>query len=134
MTISEQAISHSIFLSKLSGEIEAVLFDMDGVLVDSIPLHVQAWNSTMTDYGLPPLDHAAYINALGRTNMDMIARFLDRQSIELPLETRREIVNLKEDLFRSKIRAEAKIMPGRFLAFQLRHRRRGLRLARGRCG
>lgn len=112
MTISELAGNHSIFLSKPASEIKAVLFDMDGVLVDSVPLHVMAWNTALTSYGLPLLDHAAYMTALGRTNMDMIVRFLGRHNIELPLETRREIVQAKERFFRSNIREEAQAMPG----------------------
>jgi HAD superfamily hydrolase (TIGR01509 family) len=31
--------------------IKAVLFDMDGVLYDSMPNHVQAWSETMTEIG-----------------------------------------------------------------------------------
>ncbi len=32
--------------------IKAVLFDMDGVLYDSMPLHVKAWHDTMLEFGV----------------------------------------------------------------------------------
>jgi HAD superfamily hydrolase (TIGR01509 family) len=112
MTISERAANLSVFLSEPASEIEAVLFDMDGVLVDSVPLHLRAWNAALADYGLPLLDDAAYRTALGRTNMDMLVRFLDRRNIELPPGTRRQVVQAKEHFFRSRIKGEAQAMPG----------------------
>jgi len=112
MTTSDRALSHSIFLTNPRREIEAVLFDMDGVLVDSVPLHVEAWNTALGEYGLPPLDYSAYMTALGRTNMDMIVRFLGRNNIELPMSRRRELVERKEQFFRSRIRDNAQAMPG----------------------
>lgn len=112
MTHSERAPSHSIFLTNVEREVEAVLFDMDGVLVDSVPLHVKAWNATLGEYGLPSLDYGAYMTALGRTNMEMIVRFLGRNQIELPLPAQKEIVESKERFFRSRIKDEAQAMPG----------------------
>ncbi len=108
----ERAANRSIFLSEPACEIEAVLFDMDGVLVDSVPLHVEAWNTALAYYSLPPLDRPAYVTALGRTNMDMIVRFLGRYGLELPLERRREIVQVKERYFRSEIKDKARALPG----------------------
>ncbi len=108
----ERTPNGSIFLSEPPGEIEAVLFDMDGVLVDSVPLHIQAWNSTLADHGLPLLDRAAYLTALGRTNMDMIGKFLGRHGLDLSLESRREIVQSKERIFRFSIKEQAQAFPG----------------------
>jgi len=112
MMTLEQVSIHSVFLSKPKAEIEAVLFDMDGVLVDSIPLHVTAWNTALGDAGLPPLDHAAYMNALGRTNMEMIVMFLARHNLQLPFANRRELVDAKERIFRARIKDEARALPG----------------------
>ncbi len=105
-------LKHSIFLCEPAAKIEAVLFDMDGVLVDSVPLHIKAWNTALGEAGLPALDFAAYMTALGRTNMDMIVMFLRRHNIELPVDGRRQLVDAKERIFRSKIKEEAQALPG----------------------
>ena len=36
----------------ITGRLKAVLFDMDGVLFDSMPNHAYAWSHAMTEYGL----------------------------------------------------------------------------------
>ena len=36
---------------KLEG-FKALIFDLDGTLVDSMPLHVAAWQQTAPEYGL----------------------------------------------------------------------------------
>ena len=43
--MSVEMEKHSIALMEPKREIEAILFDMDGVLADSIPAHSTAWNS-----------------------------------------------------------------------------------------
>ena len=32
---------------------DALIFDMDGTLVDSMPLHLDAWEITSAEFGLP---------------------------------------------------------------------------------
>jgi mannitol-1-/sugar-/sorbitol-6-phosphatase len=44
-------------LGQLADEVfEAVIFDMDGTLIDSTPAVVRAWNTWTSEYGLPPID------------------------------------------------------------------------------
>ncbi len=112
MGISQGALRSSVFLSKLGREVEAVLFDMDGVLADSVPLHVNAWNYALQEYKLPLLDRAAYLTALGRTNLDMIEKFLGRYGIHLALGYRKEIVAVKEHRFRELVKGDVQTLPG----------------------
>jgi HAD superfamily hydrolase (TIGR01509 family) len=50
---------------------QAVIFDMDGVLVDSEPLHHHAANAVLAEDGHPPLSLADYTRYLGLTDEDM---------------------------------------------------------------
>jgi HAD superfamily hydrolase (TIGR01509 family) len=49
----------------------AVIFDMDGVLLDSEPLHHRATNAILREEDRPPLSLAEYTRYLGRTDEDM---------------------------------------------------------------
>jgi mannitol-1-/sugar-/sorbitol-6-phosphatase len=44
-------------LGQLTDEVfEAVIFDLDGTLIDSTPAVVRAWAAWASEYGLPPID------------------------------------------------------------------------------
>lgn len=51
--------------------LKAVLFDMDGVLFDSMPNHARAWNEVMKQYGLTLSYEEAYMHE-GRTGASTI--------------------------------------------------------------
>ncbi len=57
--------------------LRAVLFDMDGVLFDSMPGHAFAWAKVMTEYGLPMTPEDAFENE-GRTGIGTISIFTQR--------------------------------------------------------
>ena len=52
-------------------QLRAVLFDMDGVLFDSMPYHAEAWSQVMTDAGYNFSKEDVYMNE-GRTGADTI--------------------------------------------------------------
>lgn len=52
-------------------QLKAVLFDMDGVLFDSMPYHADAWNKTMKNHGLHLSKEEAYMHE-GRTGASTI--------------------------------------------------------------
>lgn len=51
--------------------LKAILFDMDGVLFDSMPGHAYAWSHAMTQFGLEMTAEEAYMNE-GRTGSGTI--------------------------------------------------------------
>lgn len=52
-------------------QLRAVLFDMDGVLFDSMPYHADAWSKVMTEAGFAFSREDVYMNE-GRTGADTI--------------------------------------------------------------
>ena len=89
---------------------KAVLFDMDGVLFNSMPYHSKAWNEVMTSHGLDLSREEAYLHE-GRTAAGTINIIYQRQYGKDA--TQEEIENLykeKSKLFNSF--PEAEPMPG----------------------
>lgn len=103
---------HSVFLQDQKREIHAVLFDMDGVLVDSIPLHRKAWNSALAEKKLPLLDPDRYSSMLGRTSRNILSGHLDAHQLRLPAPLQKEIIVNKERYLRELLKKSAQMTPG----------------------
>lgn len=56
---------------------QAVFFDMDGVLYNSMPNHAEAWAKTMQELDLPFTEYDAYMNE-GRTGESTINAFFPK--------------------------------------------------------
>ena len=88
----------------------AILFDMDGVLYDSMPNHSKAWSQAMEKYGMHMTPHDVYMNE-GATGHDTVVRIsLRDRGYEATVNEIDEIYGYKAELFRSM--PEARIMPG----------------------
>lgn len=91
-------------------KLKAVLFDMDGVLFDSMPYHSEAWHKVMKSHGLTLSREEAYMHE-GRTGASTInivfQRELGREATQEEIES---IYQEKSVLFNSY--PEAKTMPG----------------------
>lgn len=88
-------------------QIQSVLFDMDGVLVDSIPLHIQSWNEVLLGEGLPDFKNDLYFSALGRTNLDMLTTYCRENQVVLTESQIKNILVQKEVAFRKNISEHA---------------------------
>lgn len=55
-----------------------VLFDMDGVLYDSMPLHAKAWIEAMHSFGIEMTSHDAYMTE-GQRGIDTIRQMVQEQ-------------------------------------------------------
>ncbi|MFK0573168.1 HAD family hydrolase [Endozoicomonas sp.] len=45
--------ANAIFMKKKLTGYDAIIFDMDGTLIDSMPTHLEAWRLTSEKYGFP---------------------------------------------------------------------------------
>lgn len=57
-----------------NSKIKAILFDMDGVLYDSMPSHVKAWKETMASHGInaPMEDFYLFEGRTGASTIDIL--------------------------------------------------------------
>lgn len=61
--------------------LSALLFDLDGTLVDSNPVHYRAWKQILAEFGID-LDGATYDRQIsGRTNAEIVADLLPQLSM-----------------------------------------------------
>jgi HAD superfamily hydrolase (TIGR01509 family) len=91
-------------------EPKAVLFDMDGVLYDSMPHHAIAWQRSMATFGIHMTEADAYATE-GARGIDTIRHMVLRQKgEEITLERAQEMYDEKTRLFHAM--GEAKVMPG----------------------
>jgi beta-phosphoglucomutase family hydrolase len=103
--------------------VKAVLWDLDGVLVDSAPYHFQAWRGLMASLGRE-LSEADFRPTFGWRN-DAILRHLVG---ELSAEEEARLAARKEELFREAARGHIVALPGALVLLRLL-RERGLKLA-----
>jgi HAD superfamily hydrolase (TIGR01509 family) len=94
----------------------AILFDMDGVLYDSMPNHSMAWSQAMERFGMHMTPHDVYLNE-GATGHDTVVRIsLRDRGYEASEKEIDDIYGYKAQLFRSM--PEARVMPGALEVFR----------------
>ena len=90
--------------------LKAVLFDMDGVLFNSMPNHAEAWHKTMAKFGFTLSREEAYMHE-GRTGAGTINIVsLRERGYEATEEEIKQIYQAKSELFNQYPLAER--MPG----------------------
>lgn len=88
--------------------LRAVLWDMDGVLVDTGEFHFQAWMATLSKYDIP-FSRQRFRTTFGMHNEGILRLLLgDSYTHRLYLE----ISDRKEVNFREAIRGQVKLLPG----------------------
>jgi beta-phosphoglucomutase family hydrolase len=87
----------------------ALIFDMDGVIVDSMPVHTEAWRVYLHQLGIECSDIEARMH--GRRNDDIVIDFI---GAHLCAEEIRAHGAAKEALYREMIHADlrARLVPG----------------------
>ena len=101
-------------------EPKAVLFDMDGVLYDSMPRHAIAWQQSMASFGIRMTEADAYATE-GARGIDTIRRMVRQQRGEdITLEEAQRMYDEKTRRFHEM--GEAPLMPGILDLMALIHR------------
>ena len=94
----------------------AVLFDMDGVLYDSMPNHSKAWTQAMAHFGMKMTPEDVYLHE-GCTGRATVARISLRERGHETTETEeQDIYDYKAGLFRAM--PAAPVMPGAMEVFR----------------
>lgn len=89
---------------------KAVLFDMDGVLYDSMPNHAVAWQESMAKFGLSMSAEDAYATE-GQRGIDTIRQMVKRQQgRDISEQEAQTMYDEKSNIFH--LMPEAPMMPG----------------------
>jgi beta-phosphoglucomutase family hydrolase len=88
--------------------ISGVLWDMDGVLVDTGELHFQSWVLALTEVGIP-FDRDKFRQTFGMNNNGILSILLEHPPEPAFLAN---VSDRKESLFRQMIRGKVHPMPG----------------------
>jgi HAD superfamily hydrolase (TIGR01509 family) len=80
--------------------IDSILFDFDGVLADTEPVHYRAWQQILAPFGIH-LDWAYYVGScIGRSDKDMVATLCDLASGRVIFDAVWARYDAKKALFR----------------------------------
>src|SRR5215475_4700619 len=79
--------------------VRAVLWDMDGTLIDSEEYHWIAWRNTMAGEGVP-ITRGQFLASFGQRNDSIVPRWLGG---EVTPERIDEIANAKEETYRALV-------------------------------
>ncbi len=91
-----------------TGNLHAVLWDMDGVLVDTFDAHYHAWQQTFDELS-QPFDIAMFRKTFGMNNRLILTTVFERDLSEHFIQ---RVSDRKEALFRQVIKGSARLLPG----------------------
>ncbi|MGH1572640.1 HAD family hydrolase [Methylobacterium sp. P31] len=107
----------------------AVIFDIDGTLLDSVDLHARAWVEAFAHFGIET-DQAQVRHQIGKGGDELMPVFLPQARIEREGEA---IEAYRSDLFKRKYLPEVRPFPGVRPLFE-RIRSAGLKIALASSG
>lgn len=99
MNLSHQHLMHMI---------DAVIFDIDGTIVDSVDLHAKAWQEAFRHFGHDiPFD--AIRTQIGKGGDQLMPEFLDAEELE---KKGKQIEEFRSKLFKQEYLPQVKAFPG----------------------
>ena len=93
----------------MANRYKAVLFDMDGVVVDSMPYHYRAWKQVFRSLGIN-LDKLEIYKREGEQGIGSISSILADHGIHISVDERKKLLRKKEMLFKKM--ASPRLFPG----------------------
>jgi beta-phosphoglucomutase len=78
--------------------INTVIFDMDGVIVDGMPYHIKSWKEALSTIDMSVSDLEIYLME-GMTGRETMEIFVKKSNISIPDETADKIIKLKRKIF-----------------------------------
>lgn len=88
--------------------LHAVLWDMDGVLVDTFDAHYRSWQQTFDELS-QPFDIEMFRRTFGMNNRLILTTIFERDLGERFIQ---KVSDRKEELFRQGIKGHARLLPG----------------------
>jgi beta-phosphoglucomutase len=82
---------------------QAFLFDMDGVITDSMPYHYEAWRRIFEGFGIS-VSREEILKREGEQGLVTLETILSREGRELPPQAKKKALEDKEVVFRSLAR------------------------------
>jgi beta-phosphoglucomutase len=109
--------------------INTVIFDMDGVIVDGMPYHIKSWKDALSTIDMFVSDLDIYLME-GMTGRETMEIFVKKSDISISDETADNIIKLKRKIF-NDIFAVTLIKGIKSLLLELRDRQYNLALVTG---
>ena len=117
-------------MSLNTGRVEALIFDMDGTMIDSMPWHAQSWVHFTEKHGLKIDVPDLLARTTGRTGIECMRELFQRDLTDAECLA---LVHEKEDIYRALFGDIFKEVAG-FKAFASAAVARGLKVAVGTAG
>ncbi len=78
--------------------VNTVIFDMDGVIVDGMPYHVKSWKEALSTIGMSASDLDIYLME-GMTGRETMEVLIKKSNISISDETADKVIKLKREIF-----------------------------------
>jgi beta-phosphoglucomutase family hydrolase len=88
--------NRSMTLTLPEGDFKAYLFDCDGTIADSMPLHYVAWTQALAEYGCTNFTEQLFYSLGGMPVGDVVAQLNQRDGLSIPVD---EFAHRKESLY-----------------------------------